>query len=320
VQIGIYGDLRNPPGWRREWSSHVERFLDRVVESERLGLDSVWLAEHHLFEDGYVGQPLVVAAAIAARTSRLRIGTAVLIAPLRQAIDIAEQSALVDLISGGRLELGLGAGYRPSEFAAFNVDRDHRFELLERRAREIREVWQTTNPPPVQQRVPIWIGGRGPRSARIAGRLGEGLLWLDPGLLPHYREALAAHGHSQARARLGGIANLVLADDPDAAWARIAPHLEYQRSSYRRGRGSDHRIDAGSEAPLRHPGEIPLPPKFDVVTPDEAGLMLRSWLDPLPVEHVFFWDSIAGMPDDLIDRHIELLATRLRPILTSDPA
>src|SRR3954468_9174984 len=122
MRVGIYTDLRNPPPWRRDWAGHYARVLDRIVEAERLGAGSVWLSEHHLFEDGYLPQPLTFAAAIAARTSRMRIGTAVLLAPLRPAGQIAEEAAIVDLVSEGRLELGLGSGYLPDEFAAYGAD------------------------------------------------------------------------------------------------------------------------------------------------------------------------------------------------------
>src|SRR3954453_16699104 len=122
MRVGIYTDLRNPPPWRRDWAGHYARVLDRIGEAERLGLDSVWLSEHHLFEDGYLPQPLTFAAAIASRTSRMRIGTPVLLAPLRPAVQIAEEAAIVDLVSEGRLELGLGSGYLPDEFAAFGAD------------------------------------------------------------------------------------------------------------------------------------------------------------------------------------------------------
>ena len=90
--------------------------------AERLGADSVWLSEHHLFEDGYLPQPLTMAAAIAARTKRIRIGTAVLLAALRPAVQIAEEAAIVDLVSGGRLVLGFGAGYVPREFEAYGAE------------------------------------------------------------------------------------------------------------------------------------------------------------------------------------------------------
>src|SRR5581483_7341983 len=109
---GLFVDMRNPPNGRVPYDQLYGRMLERLQDAERLGIGAVWLTEHHLFEDGYLPQPLTFAAAIAARTERLRIGTAIMQAPLRRAIDIAEQAALVDILSSGRLELGLGAGYR----------------------------------------------------------------------------------------------------------------------------------------------------------------------------------------------------------------
>src|SRR5690349_7546450 len=192
MKVGVYLDLRNPPQWERPWAAHYARSLELCEEAERLGAASVWISEHHLFEDGYLPQPLTFAAAVAARTTRVRIGTAVMLAGLRPAADIAEQAAVVDLISGGRMELGLGAGYRVPEFALYGSDISRRFELLERRAAEVRALWEagTTTPPPAQERLPIWIGGGGPRAARIAGRLGEGLLMLNGRILEEYRATL----------------------------------------------------------------------------------------------------------------------------------
>jgi alkanesulfonate monooxygenase SsuD/methylene tetrahydromethanopterin reductase-like flavin-dependent oxidoreductase (luciferase family) len=327
MRVGLYLDLRNPPQWRRPWAQFYGGVLDRIEEAERLGIESVWLTEHHFFEDGYLPQPMTFAAAIAARTHRMRIASAIMVAALRPAVDVAEQAAIVDILSGGRLELGLGAGYRLREFAAFGADATKRYELLEQRAAEVRRLWRDggVTPGPVQDHPPIWIGGRGPRAARIAGRLGEGLLWLGADLLGPYVEALRSAGHAPDSARLAGCANLILADDPEAAWVRIKPHLAYQWESYRRygAEGTEpsksaavaQLSDGVDAADLRSPGPAMSPPFFDVVTPEEAIARLRTWLAALPVVDVFFWDSIAGMPDDLVERHIELLATKLAPAL-----
>ena len=327
MRVGVYTDLRNPPGWRRGWSEHYARVLERIREAERLGAGSVWVSEHHLFEDGYLPQPLTFAAAIAARTSRVRIGTAIMIAPLRPALDVAEQAAVVDILSDGRLDLGLGLGYRAAEFDAYGRDLGERYPALESGVVEIRRLWAEgiCTPPPVQDPVPLWIGATGPRGARMAGRLGAGLLWLASALLDPYVEGLVAAGHDPRSARMAGLANLVLADDPEAAWPRIAPHLAYQRDSYNRyaadgpAAGGPSTLDASGgpvdvEA-LRGPAPEAIPPAFDVVTPEEAIDRLTRWLGPLPVVDVYLWESIAGMPDDLADRHVELVASRLAPAL-----
>ena len=112
MDVGIYFDLRNPPAWATDWSRLYGFSLELCEEAERLGCHAIWLTEHHLFDDGYLPQPLTMAAAVAARTSRVRIGTGVLIAPLHHPVELAEQAAVVDIISSGRVDLGIGAGYR----------------------------------------------------------------------------------------------------------------------------------------------------------------------------------------------------------------
>jgi alkanesulfonate monooxygenase SsuD/methylene tetrahydromethanopterin reductase-like flavin-dependent oxidoreductase (luciferase family) len=333
VRVGIYADMRNPPRWRRPWAAHYGATMDRIAEAERLGADSVWVTEHHFFEDGYLPQPLTMAAAIAGRTSRIRVGTAVLLAPLRSPLQIAEEAAIVDLVSVGRLELGLGAGYRLPEFAAFGVDPARRFALLRASVREVRRLWEEggCTPPPVQDPVPMWLGVMTPRGARAAGRLGTGLLWLDEALLGPYREGLAEGGHDPSSARMSGLAMVILADDPEEAWARIRPHLAYQRDTYARyGREGTAGGDPSSLPPTlvrdaegrrrdrEGPGAHARPPRLHVLAPEEAIPFLGAWLARMPVDHVFVWDSIAGMPDDLADRHVELVATRLRPALAGE--
>ncbi len=330
MKVGIYLDLRNPPGWRRGWQELYAQKLDRVVEAERSGLDSVWLSEHHLFEDGYLPQPLTFASAIASRTSRIRIGTAVLLAPLRPAVQIAEEAAIVDLVSGGRLELGLGSGYLPDEFAAYGADHGRRFATLWERVQEVRGLWDEgrTTPPPAQARPRIWVGVGRKAAARRVGLLGESLLWLDPGILDDFRAGLAEGGHDPSAARVSGPAQIVLADDPEAAREAIREHHAYQQGSYLAQ--IERQLPPGDSAPLsmarplrllvegeREADDTPLPPSLHVLTPDQAGAWLAAWLQDSPVEHVFFWDSIAGMPDELADRHVALLASELAPRLAT---
>jgi alkanesulfonate monooxygenase SsuD/methylene tetrahydromethanopterin reductase-like flavin-dependent oxidoreductase (luciferase family) len=327
MRVGLYYDLRNPPEWRRDWAQMYARTLEAIERAEQLGIGSVWLTEHHMFEDGYVGQALQVCAAIAVRTSRIRIGTAVVLAPLHPAIDIAEQAATVDILSRGRLELGLGAGYRVPEFEVYGQDAGQRFELLERRVHEVRRLWQEgiATPPPVQDPVPLWLGMMGPRGARMAGRLGTGLLWLGDNLIEPYERGLREGGHDPATARRSGLVNFILADDPEAAVARIAPHIAYQRASYNRY-GAEGRPVGQTGAislagglvdvqALRERHGPPVSPRYDVVRPEEAISRLREWLDGRPVVDIFMWGTIAGMPDELADRHAELAATIVAPAL-----
>jgi len=317
VDVGIYLDGRNPPPWSRPWPDHYARTLELVEEAERLGAASVWLSEHHFFEDGYLPQPLTFAAAIAARTATIRIGTAVLLAALRPPAQLAEEAAVVDILSNGRLDLGVGAGYRVPEYEGFGRSFDRRFAQTEACVREVLRLWSTgeVTPRPVQQPMSLWGGFFGPRGARLAGELGAGLLAFDGALLDPYRAGLAAAGHDPAAARCAATVNMVLADDPEAVWPRVRPHLQYQWDSY--NRYAVERTGAPVPRPIdperwRAPRPDGTPPRFGVFTPDEAATHVRAITNGIPAVQVYVWASIAGMPDDLVERHVELISTELR--------
>jgi len=321
MKLGLYLDMRNPDPWRRPWAEHYARTLERVVEAERLGADSVWLSEHHLFDDGYLPQPLTLAAAIAARTERLRIGTAVLLAALRPPILIAEEAAIVDLVSGGRLELGFGAGYSAPEYEAYGADITRRYGRTDAAVAEVRRLLDedVVTPPAVQRPIPIWLGYQGPQGAGRAGRLGVGLLSLERSLLEPYGDGLAEGGHDPGAARMGGMLDLIVADDPPAALERILPHYAHQLNTYRRaavaGTGQPEPREITVEKLAEGISTTGQLPGLSVLTPGEAVTMITERTAGLPVEHVYVWASVAGMADDLVERHLELLLTQVRPAL-----
>jgi alkanesulfonate monooxygenase SsuD/methylene tetrahydromethanopterin reductase-like flavin-dependent oxidoreductase (luciferase family) len=323
-QLGIFLDLRNPPQWHRPWPEHYRATIELVVGAEQLGADSVWLSEHHFFTDGYLPQPLTFAAALAARTERIRLGTAIVVAPLRHATHLAEEAALVDVLSNGRLELGLGAGWSEQEYRHFGADIARKYSLTDATVTRLRALWEqgAVIPPPVQQPVPLWLGYQGPQGARRAGRLGVGLLSLLPELLPIYRQGLAEGGHDPDSARMGGVLDIIVADDPDAALDRILPHYAHQRVTYanaRKGRPGDatgvEQVEAGLRATYAETGHVP---GLRVMTADQAGAAIRAETAGLPVRHVYFWASVGGMPDDLVQRHLELLFTVVKPALSGE--
>jgi len=114
LKIGLMQDFRNPHEWRRPNPELYRAILDQIVRAEELGYDNVWLTEHHFAEDGYNPSLLPTAAAIAARTHRIRIGTFVLLLPFQHPIRVAEDATCVDIWSNGRFDLGVGQGYTVS--------------------------------------------------------------------------------------------------------------------------------------------------------------------------------------------------------------
>jgi alkanesulfonate monooxygenase SsuD/methylene tetrahydromethanopterin reductase-like flavin-dependent oxidoreductase (luciferase family) len=319
VNVGIYFDLRNPSEWRRSWHELYSFTLELCEQADDAGLHSAWFTEHHLVD--YLTQPLTFAAAVAARTHRLRVCTSIVIAPLRPAILIAEEAALVDQLSGGRLELGLGAGYRPEEFDAYGADFQSRFRVVHERAREIRRIWESPEalPPPAQKRLPIWMGSTGRASARATGRMGEGLLRIDPSIFPAYLEALEEAGHGASAARVAGGVNGFLLDDPDRDWPVIAPHVRYRAESYAawgaRGAVPGHPETVDPDE-LRALGITGGGMKgFLCETPEVAAERIRAACEGLPVETVYIWATIPGIDEALTRRNVELVSTKLAPLL-----
>ena len=194
-----------------------EATIAECERAEAAGFDSVWLGEHHNSILLYPA-PLVGLAAIAARTRRVRLGTGVLLLPLYHPLAVAEEAAMVDVISRGRLILGVGAGYAPEEFAAFGISTKERGSRLDEAVPLIHRLWTedavnhegrhyritnaTLRPRPVQRpRPPVWFAGWVEAALRRAGRLGDAWLGgpsakLDElaGCVRMYREAMRRAG------------------------------------------------------------------------------------------------------------------------------
>jgi|SRR5579872_568302 len=250
------------PGDSRTPADLYDEALEVAVEAERLGFDSVWVSEHHFLGDGYMPSLLPFCAAIAARTSKIMVGTGLLLAPLYQPIRLAEDAASVDLIANGRFVLGLGQGWRPEEFDVLEVPLEDRARRLEDTISTLRKAWRGeairegvfVTPRPVSEEGPsIWLGAWTERAIRRAGRLADGYMMaklevVTPSTLrQEFGWALEERGET-VEARVAGtfaLATLVGAfvwSDPDEGWQRVLPHLHYLNWRYETmGEGSDGR-------------------------------------------------------------------------------
>lgn len=323
IDVGIFFDLRNPAQWAQDPARLYGFTLEMCEEAERLGASSAWFSEHHLFDDGYLTSPLTFAAAAAARTRRIRLGTAILIAPLHHPAEIAEQSVVVDILSNGRLDLGLGTGYRVPEFDLFDASMTARYKQTDDVARRLRTLWGPggVTPRPVQDPPPIWMGYQGPQGARRAGVLGERLLSANGALWEPYSEGLAAGGHPlTAGVMAGGIQGWV-SEDPERDWPMVSEHLAHQLNSYRK-----HMVE-GTDAPTPKPVDVerivragrdgPLG-SFMYGTPETVADGIRSYTAGAPVQTVFFWASIGGMAEAAVARNVQTIFTRLAPLLSGN--
>lgn len=159
---------------------------EQIIRAEALGFDAAWVAQHHFDRDeGGLPAPLPFLAHVAARTSRIRLGTGVITLPLENPIRVAEDTAVLDLLSGGRLEVGFGSGGNPSAFSAFGQDNANRAEVFARHLRVILDAWKgepiegTGNrqyPPSPQLLKRIWYATFSAQGGALAGRAGYGLM------------------------------------------------------------------------------------------------------------------------------------------------
>jgi alkanesulfonate monooxygenase SsuD/methylene tetrahydromethanopterin reductase-like flavin-dependent oxidoreductase (luciferase family) len=141
MNFGLLMPFQNPPRWARPYPELYREYLAQIVQAEELGYDTIWLTEHHFDQDGWSPSLLPLAAGIATRTQRIRIGTFILILPFHHALRVAEDAATVDILSNGRLDLGVGKGYRVGEFVGFGISREERDAQLEEGIEVLRRAW-----------------------------------------------------------------------------------------------------------------------------------------------------------------------------------
>lgn len=177
-----------------------EQFLAQAVLAEELGYDSIWLAEHHGSVYGTLPRPSIFATAVALRTSRIRVGTLVTILPFSNPVRIAEDWAMVDVLSGGRVDLGVGRGYQPSEFALMGADPTISREVFAESLEVLLGLWRNESfsftgkhftlrdaqvfPRPVQPGgPPIWVGALSPEGFALVAKHGLNLA-MQPTMMP----------------------------------------------------------------------------------------------------------------------------------------
>jgi alkanesulfonate monooxygenase SsuD/methylene tetrahydromethanopterin reductase-like flavin-dependent oxidoreductase (luciferase family) len=183
--------------------------------------------------------PLVTLAGVAGVTERARLATTILQLPNRNETLVAKQAAVVDRLSGGRLDLGVAQGGRADDFEALGAPFKGRSERLERQVAHMREIWGAarasdrdhgvTGPAPLQEPLPVWVGASQPKAVERAVRIGDGFVFGTRGAagmaeaVPRVRDLAKAEGKRDFP--VAGLAYVALGDDPDAALEEGTHHV-----------------------------------------------------------------------------------------------
>jgi alkanesulfonate monooxygenase SsuD/methylene tetrahydromethanopterin reductase-like flavin-dependent oxidoreductase (luciferase family) len=325
--FGLWYDFRQklPLG---DYARFYAECLEEIEEGERLGFTGVWLSEHHLVDDGYLPSPLVVAAAIAARTSTMTIGTNILLLPMHHPLRVAEDAAVVELLSGGRFVLGVGQGYVQHEFEALGFNRKNRPSLFEEGIEIIRQVltegrtgyegkrWSLPDlpfEPRPSRKLPIYAGAFVDPAIDRAARLADGFLASAGGgafgeTYRKVRDALARHGREDED--FPYVASGVAFVHEDAGRAReiVAPAIAYQRTRYAEW-GTDR--EKPRPEPIR-PEDLPWE-RYLVGTPDEVADGLISLYREAPYDHFCFWGRLPGVTHEEALVNARLFAEKVAP-------
>ena len=333
LRFGVAYDFRNPPGSTMSNPELYARVLAQAELVDRLGYDQIWITEHHFVEDGYVPSFVAVAGAIAARTLRVRISSDILLLPFANPLRLAEDLAVLDNLSGGRMELGVGMGYAPHEFRAFGVARRERVSRTEEGIEVLRRAWSgerfdfhgahwrfdgaLVRPRPVQPGgPPLWLAAMSEAGARRAARLGLNLLpqgdrrlVLDP-----WRADLEAAGRRADDFRVGIIRPWLVTRDRERDWPAIRAAERYKGRIY-----ADWLRESGDAVTLAaagaSPDARPIPQTWIVGDAEECRTELARFVAEFGVTDVVTWGVPPGVAPEAMNASLERFASEVMPLL-----
>jgi alkanesulfonate monooxygenase SsuD/methylene tetrahydromethanopterin reductase-like flavin-dependent oxidoreductase (luciferase family) len=327
LTFGYIYDFRNPPQFHRNWEDLYARILDVVAWTEEAGFGGAWVPEHHLAADGYMPSPLVALAAMAARTKKIKLGSAIALAPLYNPVRFATDTAVLDIIAGGRLEMGLAIGYRRREAAAFGVDFTKRGRMFDEWLQIVTQLWAGATvdfageffnlrgacvmPPAPRGRIPLFIGGFAGKAIERVARYGDGYIG-DPGVFDGYAGKLAELGRdpAEAKLRVTGLMTVV-AHDPAEALEELAPYYHHVNNSYSEWFNEDRAMGMDSFAPMDLDA-FKASGTLQILTPAAAIAMFRDLQAKIPLDH-YIMMMPHGLPAERFVHYADIFAKEVLP-------
>ena len=315
-----------------EGGYQFDESLREVVRGEALGFDSVWLEEHHGVKNHYWASPLTCLAAYATRTTSITLGTDILVLPFYHPVRIAEDAAMVDVISNGRFILGAAIGYRPDEFALYQTPLERRGARFVEALHLIRQLWTEDDVhfagqyyavehgriEPKPHGVPLWLGGWGDLALQRADEIGDAWVpgptaGLDKLLQTQavYRQHLSAAGKDPADFPTPLTREVVIADTDRQAYELAEKHLLVNyRDEY--GGWSHPLIGKEDDAPVNRLEELGQD-RFIIGDPETCIRKIERFQATFGVNHLICRLYFPGMPHEHILRELELLSREVIP-------
>jgi len=326
LRIGVCYDFRNPPDSGRTDQVLYAEVLEQVRWLDRIGADLVWFTEHHFVDDGYLPSWTPVAGAMAAVTERVRFGTDICLLPFNHPLRLAEDLAVLDNLSGGRVELGVGMGYAPHEFRGFGLPVGRRVSLMNEGIEVLQRCFAgerfnyhgqryrfddvIITPGYVQDGgPPLWIAAMSEAGARRAAQYRTNFLpqGLKRRSYDPWVEALAADGRTPSDYRVGIIRSILVTDDRANDWPLVRAAERYRMALYQRF------FEESGEG-LGERGE-PIPQTWIVGDVDHCVAELRSFIATFGITDIVTMAVPPGLRPEQMAPSLERLFTQVVPRL-----
>ncbi len=329
----------------------VREQVEIMEAAERHGFHSVWTAEHHFSDYGFCASPAIAIAAVAQTTSRIRLCSGVAVLPFHHPLRVAEEFAMLDLLTDGRVELGIGRGYQPTEFAGYGIDQSRSTEMFDESIEVILRAWSeetfshngtyyqfenvSVRPRPLQRpRPPIWMAAISPESFAKAGRLGLNLLCspifggsleVAQKGLDDYWSALEANGHDPSSREVAALCAMYCGETQESARQEFAAPVTWYFNNLGK-----------YVAPKVGQPSIPGYESYEDVAQLLRGIewdqlvahgavfcgdvdytieQMQNLKDAFGINHVLGWTRVGGIDPELVEGHMERMRDRVMPAL-----
>ncbi|MGH7880576.1 MAG: LLM class flavin-dependent oxidoreductase, partial [Candidatus Binataceae bacterium] len=332
MNFGLMMTFQNPARWARPFPELYRVTIEHAARAEELGFGEIWLTEHHFDVDGWSPSPMTLAAGVATRTERIRIGTFITILPFQNPVRLAEDIVTADILSNGRLDVGLGKGYRVNEYRSFGIPREERAAIFEENLEVLQRMLSgerfsfegkynhltdiQLSPLPVQRPFPpLWLGARGKKAVQRAARLGYNLMGAGDAATLAYDHALEQANRRPRDFSVAQLRWVYVAETRDRAWDEAGEHLHFLfANAFPMLKEAG---DLAADRAMREPPSLAELRKVDPMSPggfpiigtaDDCTRAIDNYLKTTRVTHLAMGMHLPGLAPDKALRSMELFA------------